>query len=42
MYQHIVSSKEFGGEWIKVPGGGAGAYGRQFPNPVLGQGAGFS
>lgn len=42
MHQHIVSSKKFGGEMIEVPGDGAGTYGRQIPNPVLGHWAGFS
>lgn len=39
MYQHIVSSKRFDGEWMEVPGGRAGTYGRPVPNPVLGQGS---
>lgn len=42
MYQHIVSSKKFGGEWMEVPGGGAGTYRRKAPDLVLGQGPGFS
>lgn len=42
MYQRIVSLKKFGGEWMEIPRAGAGAYGRQVPNLLLGQGAGFS
>lgn len=38
MNQHIDSSKQFGGEWMEVPAGGAGAYGRQSQTLCLARG----